>query len=190
MAPPEFLLEHGEDIGDGRGVRRPRGCKAPRAALAPGTASIAHPRQPDHQHARTIVRRPEDHPTSGNVNDCTQFEAVMDRIRIARPGPGRPRTGPNVSSRTRATLRGRSAPTCGDEASPAPSRSGSNRSTDASAAARTSAGSTRPPASDATSSNAASADSNRNRALATLSDKRAAHYQAMVTLACLRLWLP
>ncbi len=29
-----------------------------------------------------------------------------------------------------------------------------------------------------------------NRALATRFDKRAAHYQAMVTIACLRLWLP
>ncbi|MET9548743.1 IS5/IS1182 family transposase, partial [Streptomyces sp. NPDC006627] len=29
-----------------------------------------------------------------------------------------------------------------------------------------------------------------NRALATRYDKRATHYQAMVTLACLRLWLP
>ncbi len=34
-------------------------------------------------------------PTGGNVNDCTRFEAVMDRIRIARPGPGRPRTRPD-----------------------------------------------------------------------------------------------
>ncbi|MER8032067.1 transposase, partial [Streptomyces bauhiniae] len=29
----------------------------------------------------------------------------------------------------------------------------------------------------------------QNRALATRYDKRAIHYQAMVTLACLRLWL-
>ncbi|NEA39888.1 IS5 family transposase, partial [Streptomyces sp. SID11385] len=32
--------------------------------------------------------------TAGNVNDCTQFEAVMAGIRINRPGPGRPRTRP------------------------------------------------------------------------------------------------
>ncbi|MEW2426342.1 transposase, partial [Streptomyces nigra] len=29
-----------------------------------------------------------------------------------------------------------------------------------------------------------------NKALATRYDKRARHYQALVTLACLRLWLP
>ncbi len=32
--------------------------------------------------------------TAGNVNDCTQFEQVMARIRIQRCGPGRPRTRP------------------------------------------------------------------------------------------------
>lgn len=34
-------------------------------------------------------------PTGGNVNDCTQFQSVMNRIRIARPGPGQPRTRPD-----------------------------------------------------------------------------------------------
>ncbi|MBT2880454.1 transposase [Streptomyces sp. McG5] len=33
--------------------------------------------------------------TGGNVNDCTQFEAVMDRLKVSRPGPGRPRTRPD-----------------------------------------------------------------------------------------------
>ncbi|WP_420038096.1 IS5 family transposase [Streptomyces sp. cg28] len=33
--------------------------------------------------------------TGGNRNDCTQFEQVMAGIRIARPGPGRPRTRPD-----------------------------------------------------------------------------------------------
>ncbi|MFJ5521234.1 IS5 family transposase [Streptomyces griseoluteus] len=32
--------------------------------------------------------------TGGNVNDCTQLEPVLDQIKIARPGPGRPRTRP------------------------------------------------------------------------------------------------
>jgi transposase len=32
--------------------------------------------------------------TGGNVNDCTMFESVMAGIRVARPGPGRPRTRP------------------------------------------------------------------------------------------------
>ncbi|MFI6350782.1 IS5/IS1182 family transposase, partial [Streptomyces sp. NPDC050560] len=30
----------------------------------------------------------------------------------------------------------------------------------------------------------------QNKAIATRYDKRARHYQALVTLACLRLWLP
>ncbi|WP_420708699.1 IS5 family transposase [Streptomyces sp. NRRL F-4474] len=32
--------------------------------------------------------------TGGNTNDCTQFTAVMDAIRVPRLGPGRPRTRP------------------------------------------------------------------------------------------------
>ncbi|GHD83546.1 hypothetical protein GCM10010336_75660 [Streptomyces goshikiensis] len=32
--------------------------------------------------------------TGGNVNDCTQFEPVVARIRITRAGPGRPRIQP------------------------------------------------------------------------------------------------
>ncbi|MFK8847514.1 IS5 family transposase [Streptomyces sp. Ac-502] len=33
--------------------------------------------------------------TGGNTNDCTQFTAVMDAIRVPRPGPGRPRVRPS-----------------------------------------------------------------------------------------------
>jgi transposase len=33
--------------------------------------------------------------TGGNVNDCTRFEQVMDAIKVARSGPGRPRTRPD-----------------------------------------------------------------------------------------------
>jgi transposase len=33
--------------------------------------------------------------TGGNVNDCTQFEQVMNAISVARRGPGRPRTRPD-----------------------------------------------------------------------------------------------
>ncbi|MFF8180983.1 IS5 family transposase, partial [Streptomyces griseus] len=33
--------------------------------------------------------------TGGNRNDCTQAEAVIGRIRVAGPGPGRPRTRPD-----------------------------------------------------------------------------------------------
>ncbi|MFI6422909.1 transposase [Streptomyces sp. NPDC050842] len=33
--------------------------------------------------------------TAGNRNDCTQAEAVISLIRVAGPGPGRPRTRPD-----------------------------------------------------------------------------------------------
>lgn len=33
--------------------------------------------------------------TGGNTNDCTQFTAVMDAIRVPRLGPGRPRNRPD-----------------------------------------------------------------------------------------------
>ncbi|GES33577.1 hypothetical protein San01_60650 [Streptomyces angustmyceticus] len=53
--------------------------------------------------------------TAGNVNDCTQFEAVMAAVRIQRCGPGRPRTRPDrvaadkgySSTKIRAYLRKR-----------------------------------------------------------------------------------
>ncbi len=33
--------------------------------------------------------------TGGNANDCTQFTAVTDAIRVPRIGPGRPRMRPD-----------------------------------------------------------------------------------------------
>ncbi|MFJ9432556.1 IS5 family transposase, partial [Streptomyces sp. NPDC101490] len=33
--------------------------------------------------------------TGGNINDCTQFEQVLARVKVRRPGPGRPRTRPD-----------------------------------------------------------------------------------------------
>ncbi|SOE60443.1 Transposase [Streptomyces sp. OV198] len=33
--------------------------------------------------------------TGGNTNDCTQFTAVMEAIRVPRLGPGRPRVRPS-----------------------------------------------------------------------------------------------
>ncbi|RST23842.1 IS4/IS5 family transposase, partial [Streptomyces sp. WAC04770] len=33
--------------------------------------------------------------TGGNTNDCTQFTAVMEAIRVPRIGPGRPRVRPD-----------------------------------------------------------------------------------------------
>lgn len=49
--------------------------------------------------------------TAGNVNDCPTFPQLMDSLRVARPGPGRPRTRPDYvlgdkgySSRANRTL--------------------------------------------------------------------------------------
>jgi transposase len=79
--------------------------------------------------------------TAGNVNDCTQFEAVMARIRIARRGERR-------CYLDRAAYRRRNVvERCFNKLK-------------------------------------------HHKALATRYDKRARHYQAMVTLACLKLWLP
>jgi hypothetical protein len=33
--------------------------------------------------------------TAGERADCTQFEPVLDKIRVPRPGPGRPRKKPD-----------------------------------------------------------------------------------------------
>jgi transposase len=35
------------------------------------------------------------HLTAGNVNDTTQFAQLVGALRVARPGPGRPRTRPD-----------------------------------------------------------------------------------------------
>ncbi len=50
--------------------------------------------------------------TGRNTNDCTQFIAVMEAIRVPRTGPGRPRVRPSTSWATRATAPGRSAAGC------------------------------------------------------------------------------
>jgi transposase len=33
--------------------------------------------------------------TPGNVNDCPTFPQLIDGLRVAKPGPGRPRTRPD-----------------------------------------------------------------------------------------------
>ncbi|MFF2801666.1 transposase, partial [Streptomyces sp. NPDC058051] len=53
--------------------------------------------------------------TTGQRGDSAQFESVLEKIRVSRPGPGRPRTRPNrvradkayVSRKNRAYLRRR-----------------------------------------------------------------------------------
>lgn len=128
--------------------------------------------------------------TGGNANDCTQFEPVMDEIRIARPGPGRPRTRPGrvvadkgySARKIRAHLRRHgiacTIPERTDRVDGRIRRGETRCRLDKAAYRRR---------------NIVERCFNRlkqNRALATRYDKRARHYQAMVTLACLQLWLP
>ncbi|MFI8194559.1 IS5 family transposase [Streptomyces sp. NPDC085946] len=127
--------------------------------------------------------------TAGNVNDCTRFEAVMARIRIQRCGPGRPRTRPErvvadkgSSTKIRTYLRRRgikaAIPERIDQVNGRIRRGESRCRLDKTAYRRR---------------NLIERCFNRlthNKALATRYDKRARHYQALVTIACLRLWLP
>lgn len=128
--------------------------------------------------------------TGGNVNDCTQFEPVMARIAIKRSGPKRPRTRPDrvagdkgCSSRTiRAYLRRRgiacTIPERIDQISGRRRRGETLCHLDRTVYRRR---------------NVVERCFNRlkqHKALATRYDKRARHYKALATLACLRLWLP
>ncbi|ATL25614.1 Mobile element protein [Streptomyces formicae] len=128
--------------------------------------------------------------TAGNVNDYTQFEAVMARIRIARCGPGRPRTRPErvaadkgySSLKIRAYLRRHgfkdAMPERIDQVN-GRIRRGERRCHLNRATYRR-----RNPVERCFNK------LKHHKALATRYDKRARHYQAMVTLACLQLWLP
>nr|WP_229845299.1 IS5 family transposase [Streptomyces cinnamoneus] len=128
--------------------------------------------------------------TGGNVNDCTQLEPVMTGIKVARRGPGRPRTRPvrvvadkGYSSRKiRAYLRQRgiaaTIPERVDQVAGRRRRGERLCGFDPGVYRRR---------------NVVERCFNRlkqNKALATRYEKRASHYQAIVTLACLRLWLP
>ncbi|MGQ4490791.1 IS5 family transposase [Streptomyces sp. SAS_281] len=128
--------------------------------------------------------------TGGNTNDCTQFTAVMEAIRVPRLGPGRPRVRPDhvlgdkgYSSRAiRTWLRhrgiGHTIPERADQV-----RTGSG-------AARGG----RPPRFDKQlykQRNVVERCFNRLkqwRGIATRYDKTAESYQAAVTLASLLMW--
>lgn len=128
--------------------------------------------------------------TGGNSNDCTQFEPVMDGIRIARPGPGRPRTGPEriaadkgCSSRKICSYLRKRGIACTiperiDQINGSLGRGESLSRLDRTAYRRRNV------------VERCFGRLKQNRALATRYDKRATHYEAMVTLACLQLRLP
>ncbi|MFD0287785.1 IS5 family transposase [Streptomyces lutosisoli] len=129
--------------------------------------------------------------TGGNTNDCTQFTAVMEAIRVPRIGPGRPRTRPahvlgdkGYSSRAiRTWLRrhgiGHTIPERADQVR--------NR-------LRRGSRGGRPPAFDKQlykRRNVVERCFNRLkqwRGIATRYDKTAESYQAAVTLASLLMW--
>ncbi|MFF9372220.1 IS5 family transposase [Streptomyces misionensis] len=129
--------------------------------------------------------------TGGNTNDCTQFTAVMEAIRVPRLGPGRPRIRPDhvlgdkgYSSRAiRGRLRRHGIP----HAIPERADQVRNR-------ARRGSHGGRPPAFDReayTHRNVVERCFNRLkqwRGIATRYDKTAQSYQAAVTLASLLMW--
>ncbi|MEU2306394.1 IS5 family transposase, partial [Streptomyces misionensis] len=129
--------------------------------------------------------------TGGNTNDCTQFTAVMEAIRVPRLGPGRPRLRPDpvlgdkgYSSRAiRGRLRRHGIP----HAIPERADQVRNR-------ARRGSHGGRPPAFDReayTHRNVVERCFNRLkqwRGIATRYDKTAQSYQAAVTLASLLMW--
>jgi transposase len=130
--------------------------------------------------------------TRGNVNDCTQFTAVVGAIRFRRPGPGRPGSRPDrvladkgYSSRAiRSYLRRRGIKATIPE----------RRDQQANRKRKGRTGG-RPPAFDT------EIYKRRNvvercfqrlkqyRAIATRYDKTALSYQAMIGLATLNMWL-
>ncbi|MFD8844396.1 IS5 family transposase [Streptomyces pseudogriseolus] len=129
--------------------------------------------------------------TGGNTNDCTQFTAVMEAIRVPRPGPGRPRVRPDhvigdkgySSKAIRTWLRRRNI------RHTIPDRSDQVRNR-----LRRGSQGGRPPAFDKQvykRRNVVERCFNRLkqwRGIATRYDKTAESYQAAVTLASLLMW--
>ncbi|MFF2638644.1 transposase [Streptomyces niveus] len=101
--------------------------------------------------------------TAGQRADCTQFRPVLEKIRVPRPGPGRPRNQPDNLAADKAHATGPVANTCGNAASGTRSRRRATARTPASAKDRAADGhraSTRSGTRNATPSSGPSTSSN------------------------------
>lgn len=78
--------------------------------------------------------------TAGQRGDSPKFESVLEKVRVPRIGPGRPRVRPNRSARTRRTPPAGTAPTCAAAESAALSRTRPTRRVTAGSSAPAAAG--------------------------------------------------